>query len=37
MSQIKVVEKIQTHFMLLIKGEFSQKHNLFRTDGVFCN
>ena len=21
----------------LIKGEFSQKHNLFRTDGIFCN
>ena len=21
----------------LIKGEFSQKHNLFRTDGTFCN
>ena len=21
----------------LIKGEFSQKHNLFRTDGIFCS
>ena len=22
---------------VLFKGEFSQKHNLFRTDGIFCN
>jgi len=22
---------------ILIKEEFSQKHNLFRTDGIFCN
>ena len=22
---------------LKIKGEFSQKHNLFRTDGIYCN
>jgi len=26
------------HFsVVLIKGEFSQKHNLFRTDGIVCN
>ena len=30
-------EEVNKRSLKLIKGEFSQKHNLFRTDDIFCN